>query len=85
VGWNLRKKLQKSHNGLKRLNLIICDPKTYPSDSICPPLRMRIFHQRDGAGGGRIKPAVLVARGRSVADAEALLAASGGNLRRALG
>jgi hypothetical protein len=69
----LRKKLQKSHKGLKRLNLIICDPKTYPSDSICPPRRMRTFHQRDGAGGGRIKLAVLVSMGRSVAKAEAVL------------
>ena len=37
------------------------------------------------ASGGRIKPAVLVAKGRSAAEAEALLAASGGNLRMALG
>ena len=37
------------------------------------------------AGGGRIKPAVLVAMGRSLEEADALLAANGGNLRRALG
>lgn len=37
------------------------------------------------ASGGRIKPAVLVAMGRSVEEAEAALAASGGNLRRVLG
>ena len=37
------------------------------------------------ASGGRIKPAVLVAMGRSVAEAEAVLAASGGNLRLAIG
>jgi N-acetylmuramic acid 6-phosphate etherase len=36
------------------------------------------------ASGGRIKPAVLLAMGRSVEEAEAMLAASGGNLRRAL-
>jgi N-acetylmuramic acid 6-phosphate etherase len=36
------------------------------------------------ASGGRIKPAVLVAMGRTVEEAEALLAANGGNLRRAL-
>lgn len=34
---------------------------------------MRTFHQRDGAGGGRIKLAVLVSMGRSVAKAEAVL------------
>jgi hypothetical protein len=53
VGWNLRKKLQKSHKGLKRLDLIICDPKIYPSDSVCPPVGMLTFDQRDGAGGKR--------------------------------
>ena len=37
------------------------------------------------ASGGRIKPAVLVAMGRSRGDAEAMLGANGGNLRRALG
>ncbi len=37
------------------------------------------------AGGGRIKLAVLVAMGRSVAEAEAMLAASSGSLRKALG
>jgi N-acetylmuramic acid 6-phosphate etherase len=37
------------------------------------------------ASGGRIKPAVLLAMGRSVEEAEAMLAASGGNLRRVLG
>jgi N-acetylmuramic acid 6-phosphate etherase len=36
------------------------------------------------ASGGRIKLAVLVAMGRSVGEAEVVLAASGGNLRRAL-
>ncbi len=37
------------------------------------------------ASGGRIKAAVLVAMGKSAEEAEALLGASGGNLRRALG
>jgi hypothetical protein len=34
---------------------------------------MRTFHERHGAGGGRIKLAVLVAMGRSIAEAEAVL------------
>ncbi len=37
------------------------------------------------ASSGRIKPAVLVAMGRSLGDAEAMLGANGGNLRQALG
>lgn len=36
-------------------------------------------------GRGRIKPAVLIARGADAGDAEALLARAGGNLRVALG
>jgi N-acetylmuramic acid 6-phosphate (MurNAc-6-P) etherase len=36
------------------------------------------------ASGGRIKLSVLVAMERSVAEAEAMLTTSGGNLRRAL-
>jgi hypothetical protein len=43
---------------------------------------MRTFHERHGAGGGRIKLAVLV--GRSIAEAEAVLTESGRNLRLAL-
>jgi N-acetylmuramic acid 6-phosphate etherase len=36
------------------------------------------------ASGGRVKPAILVARGLAPAEADAVLAAAGGHLARAM-